>query len=47
MKHLRSFNEGKESDIDSICRKYNIRNYIINSDGSIDVDGDVNLYNKI
>lgn len=32
----------KEMDrIDSICAKYKIKNYSINSDGSIDVDGDV------
>jgi len=33
-------------DIDSICSKYGIENYTINSDGTIDVDGDVYLYNK-
>jgi len=32
-------------DIDSICKRYSIKNYTINSDGSIDVDGDVGLYN--
>ena len=46
MKYLRSFNESLEVDIDSICRKYNIRNYIINLDGSIDVDCNVYLNNK-
>jgi hypothetical protein len=30
--------------ISLICKKYNIKNYTINSDGSIDVDGNVNLY---
>ena len=44
MKHLRLF-EAFE-DIDSICKKYNIVNYTINNDGSVDVDGDVNLRNK-
>ena len=39
------FNESVE-DIHAICRKYRIKNYTINSDGSIDVDGDVTLYNK-
>ena len=29
--------------IDSICNAYNIRNYSINADSSIDVNGDVNL----
>jgi len=33
-------------DIDSICKKYNIENYTINSDGTVDVDGDVYLANK-
>ena len=34
--------------IDSICDKYNIENYTINQDGSIDVDGDVYIgYRKL
>ena len=32
--------------ISLICEKYNIKNYTINPDGSIDVAGDVNLYKK-
>jgi hypothetical protein len=32
--------------ISSICKKYGIENYTINSDGSIDVDGNVNLWDK-
>lgn len=32
-------------DIEKICKKYKIENYTINSDGSIDVVGDVNLSN--
>ena len=32
-----------EQEIHNICKKYNIRNYTINSDGSIDVDGNVHL----
>ncbi len=35
-----------EEDIHKICKKYRIKNYIINDDGSIDVDGDVDLYSK-
>ena len=31
--------------IDEICIEYNITNYTINDDGSIDVNGDVDLYN--
>ena len=41
MKYLKLF-ESLE-DIHKICRKYKIKNYTINSDGSIDVDGSVNL----
>ncbi len=36
-------NEQKTHDI---CKKYNIENYTINSDGSIDVDGNVRLSEK-
>jgi hypothetical protein len=32
--------------IHDICKEYNIKNYTINSDGSIDVNGDVDLYDK-
>ena len=32
--------------ISLICEKYDITNYTINPDGSIDVNGDVDLYNK-
>ncbi len=34
------------SEIRDICDKYGIRDYTINSDGSIDVDGNVCLYEK-
>ena len=30
--------------IEQICRKYRIENYTINDDGTIDVNGDVDLY---
>ena len=33
----------KEQEIHDICKKYDIRNYIINPDGSIDVNGNVDL----
>jgi hypothetical protein len=32
--------------ISLICKRYGINNYTINPDGSIDVDGDVDLINK-
>ena len=37
--------ESKE-DIGSICKRYGIKNYTINEDGTIDVDGDVDLSGK-
>ena len=37
-----------EQEIQDICKKYKIKNYTINPDGSIDVDGNVNLeYNEL
>ena len=42
IKYSNFINESKE-DIDSICKKYGIKNYTINEDGSIDVGGNVNL----
>ena len=35
-----------EQEILTICEKYEIKNYSINPDGSIDVDGDVDLSYK-
>jgi len=43
MKHLKLFESFK--DIKSICKKYDIKNYTINPDGSVDVDGHVSLSN--
>jgi hypothetical protein len=37
----------KEGKVKRICRTYGIRNYTINSDGSIDIDGNVDLTYKI
>ena len=34
-----------EQEIHTICEKYNIRNYTINPDGSIDVDDNVDICN--
>jgi hypothetical protein len=44
MKHLIEWRlfESKEY-IESICNKFGIKNWTLNEDGSIDVDGDVNL----
>jgi hypothetical protein len=33
--------------IDEICKRYDIKNYTINDDGSIDVDGDVWLNSRV
>ncbi len=33
-----------EQEIHEICRKYYIENYIINSDGSIDINDNYTLY---
>ena len=45
MKHLKRFNESTKF-IESICESYDIRNYVINTDKSIDVDGNVYLNYK-
>ena len=44
MKYLKLF-EGyqTESEVAEICRKYNIENWTLNSDGLVDVNGDVHL----
>jgi len=48
MKSYKQFINESKNSIESICDKYGIKNYTINSDGSIDVDGDVNLnYNNL
>ena len=48
MKLFRYKNFTKESneDIDSICKKFDIKNYTINEDSTIDVDGNVYLRHK-
>ena len=47
MKHLKIFeNFNSDEEIHDICKKYNIQNYTINPDGSIDVDDSVSLSDK-
>ena len=47
MNYLKKFESFQTHDeIHKICREYYITNYTINSDGSIDVNGDVNLYDR-
>jgi hypothetical protein len=47
MKHIKLF-EGyqSESEVQEICKKYSIKNWSINSDGLVDVNGNVNLNNQ-
>jgi len=47
MKYVKLFeNFISDNEIHEICKEYKITNYTINSDGSIDVQGDVFLYDK-
>ena len=46
LKKYKLFESVNEQEIHDTCKKYRIENYTINSDLSIDVDGNVNLYNK-
>lgn len=43
MKHIKLFENFETNSIDDICKYYGIKNYTINEDDSIDVDGDVRL----
>lgn len=44
MKNILS--QEKLNQIEELCKEYNIQTYDINNDGTIDVDGDVNLSDK-
>jgi hypothetical protein len=46
MKYLKLFENFDQSEIDEICEYYGIKNYTINPDNTIDVDGNVNLYGR-
>jgi hypothetical protein len=49
MKHIslfEDFQDKKFNEIDSICRKFSITNWTLNEDGTVDVDGGVNLSHK-
>jgi hypothetical protein len=49
MKYLKKwklFESVNELEIHSLCKEYDIENYTINSDGTIDVDGGVDLVHK-
>jgi hypothetical protein len=43
MKWIKLFESFESESIESICREYGIRNWTINEDGSVDVDGDVDI----
>jgi len=47
MKHIKLFESYSESDIDSICRKYGLWKWTVNSDGSVDVNRDVYLASRV
>jgi hypothetical protein len=44
MKHIKEY-YNYDSEVAEICKKYGIKNWSI-KDGLVDVDGDVDLYNK-
>ena len=46
MKYLKMFENFNEEDIHAICKKYGIKNYTINDDGSIDVYNSVHIDSK-
>jgi len=53
MKHIKLFENFEDGDInifsediESICKELGIENWTLNGDGTVDVDGHVNLYNK-
>ncbi len=46
MRYLKKMFENRENGIHRICREWGIENYTINSDGSIDVDNTVLLWDK-
>jgi hypothetical protein len=43
MKHIKLFESMTEIEVEKICKKYKIENWILNPDGTVDVDGDVYL----
>jgi hypothetical protein len=43
MKHIKLFESMTEIEVEKICKKYDIENYTLNPDGTVDVEGDVYL----
>lgn len=47
MKYLKLFeNHQSEAEVAKICEEYGIKNWTLNSDGLVDVDGDIDLHKK-
>ena len=46
MRHLKLFESMTEIEVEKICKKYGIRNWTLNPDGTVDVDGSVYLSKK-
>ena len=47
MRYLKIYeNYQTEAEVAKICKKYGIKNWSINSDGLVDVDGDVDLFKR-
>jgi hypothetical protein len=46
MLNYKDFIKESKSDIENICYKYFIKNWTLNDDGSIDVEGNVDLHNE-
>jgi hypothetical protein len=47
MKYIRLFESITEIEVEKICKKYDIENWTLNPDGTVDVDGDVDLCNEL
>ena len=43
MKYIKLFESMTEIEVEKICKKYGIRNWTLNPDGTVDVDGNVDL----
>jgi hypothetical protein len=46
MKHLKLFESITEIEVAKICKKYRIKNWTLNPDGTVDVDGSVDLHDQ-
>jgi hypothetical protein len=46
LKDYKLFESVNETEIHELCKEFGIKNYTINTDGSVDVEGNVYLYNR-